>query len=373
MRLTTINNTVITILILSIGLGVGYHVYLFVVLLYFCTCFKKGITVRNKDILIYLLLFILVIIGFSTNPFIHQIKITKNYFGFFLFYLLFNQNNTPFRINLHKLLLLLSILYIAEAVLINTIVPPNYFPNSPPDFRPGHYTKILGFYQRPFGLWGNPSMSSTIIVSLIAASDKLLVRHKTVKLLAMFAVLLSLSGTGYVLLGAYLFFSAEGKYKILIGSLLAIVYSLLVNLQATQWLVSRITPEQLVLLGQIVLNQFLTVYYVFDQSLSSIVFGKTFLPTESVPFADDIGILPFIMVNGVLGLLIWVLFLTKRINRVNWLPVFILLLGTLHYTALFQVGGQIIFGYILSRSYTKDIFKERTKFIGNNLSLKNLY
>ena len=62
----------------------------------------------------------------------------------------------------------------------------------------------------------------------------------------------------------------------------------------------------------------------------------------------DFHFLSFLQLNGIIGLLIFFVILVVNMNRLNWLPATIFLLGTLHYGVIFYFPGQFFFGYLLA-------------------------
>ena len=62
----------------------------------------------------------------------------------------------------------------------------------------------------------------------------------------------------------------------------------------------------------------------------------------------DFQLVSFLEVNGVVGLVVLLLAILLNVNKNNWLPVSILLLGILHYGVMFSFPGQFMFGFFLA-------------------------
>ena len=96
------------------------------------------------------------------------------YFGGYLFYIFFRQNNIE--IDLKNVLILLCFLTIAESLAINTIILPSDLPNWPLNAEDtilyghtsrGGYQFSSFYYIRPTGFGGNPSITSTLLISIL--------------------------------------------------------------------------------------------------------------------------------------------------------------------------------------------------------------
>ena len=95
-------------------------------------------------------------------------------------------------INLDLLLKILCILVIGEAILINTFIAPYELPNYP-DTSSNHFSPE-NMYQRPYSFGGSASVTSAILVTLMA-SLRLNFRSS---LLPIAATLSCMSGTGFL-------------------------------------------------------------------------------------------------------------------------------------------------------------------------------
>lgn len=80
-----------------------------------------------------------------------------------------------------------------------------------------------------------------------------------------------------------------------------------------------------------------------DLSLYQYVFGK---PEEFM--AGDFGFSGFALGNGFFGLVLFVCFLISKINKVNIAPILVIIIASFHYSAIFFLPGQLIFGLLLN-------------------------
>lgn len=101
----------------------------------------------------------------STNA---SFVLFRYYFGFIFFYIFFKTVNV--KLNFNILLLIISSCIVIEALLVNTILPPSLLPNYPTSTRGESFsfeTQIFGFYQRPYSIGGNASVTGTLVVILL--------------------------------------------------------------------------------------------------------------------------------------------------------------------------------------------------------------
>ncbi len=247
------------------------------------------------------------------------------YWGFILFYLLFKSG---IKINADKLLIILSLLTIAEAVLINTIISAQYLPNFPPAEAASHF--VSEGYQRPYSFGGNASVTSVILMAFLAVSS-LGWRGKTV---VISAVSVCMSGSGFI--AAIIYFLARSSrilYLFIIPIIILVIY-----------------------FGDIYKISLGYISYLFDFKIEQIrneISPDFLLFGDALQAADggaggDFAALIFLKYNGLAGLFLFFIFLALNINKLNWLPLLILIVGTFHYGVVFYYPGQLALGYFLN-------------------------
>ena len=85
------------------------------------------------------------------------------FWGWVIFYLIF-KNQGINKIKIEKILILLCLLTLSEAVLINTLVQPFDLPNYP-NFEDGKTEWVsVGLYQRPYSFGASASVGSSLLV-----------------------------------------------------------------------------------------------------------------------------------------------------------------------------------------------------------------
>lgn len=291
-----------------------------------------------------------------TNELVASILTVKYFLGFFLFFLFF-KNYQNININFSKLVSLIAISVIIEALLVNTIIPKEYWLHYPVD-NLSHSGLFWGVYQRPYGIATSPTVTSSLIVILMTLADyqekNKYHKIKNFHTLAITAVLASLSGTGFFLLILYLII----RYKLF--SIFALVFSIpivalvIINqLSINISLFEKISPEYVFYLIEYKLGQ---IYDLFNiESLYSIFFGVEWNSNDPMPLGGDLGFLNIYNYGGVAILLLY-LYLSIYIysNKKFNITLSLFLISCFHYTAMFSLLGQILFGYILAISNNKN-------------------
>lgn len=260
----------------------------------------------------------------GTNGLFNGLYIVRYYWGFLLFYLIFRSG---IQIDVEKLLLFLSILTVIEAVLINTVISVEMLPNYPPS---GSMNHEIGAYHRPYGFGGSASASSLILAALLAVS-KLGWKGKSLSVVAISACM---SGSGFIGLFIYLLATISLRwYLLLVPLILGVMFS---------GGVYHISSDYISFLIDFKLSQ------LSDQlSLGHLLIGQPLDGSVEGP-GGDFATLGFLLLNGLVGMSIFLIVLVVNINPKNWLPILIMLVGSFHYGAIFYLPGQFIFGYLLS-------------------------
>ena len=90
-----------------------------------------------------------------------------------------------------------------------------------------------------------------------------------------------------------------------------------------------------------------TIRTVYGQLESyTLVIGYPRLAGDGV--GGDFGFLSFLKLNGVFGFSLLFLMVLSRVNRFNGLPLIFIIGTSAHYSSLFYLPGQMIFGLLLS-------------------------
>lgn len=268
------------------------------------------------------------------------------FWGWIVFYFIFKVRFVS-REYLQTVLVLLCLYTLLEAALINTIISPVSLPNSPglDEFGSSPHYISQGYYQRPFSFGASPSVSSPLLVVLMA-----LCRVRGWRFwLATIAVMTFLSGVGML---AILFLLLI-RYRLLMTKAilplgLVLVLILFWYPDWVQSVANRIVEK----LGssniQTIINDKVPTGRDVLSKLDgySIIVGYPRLPSDGV--GGDFGLMSFLNLNGILGLSLVVLMIFSKANRVNTLPLIFIVSTSLHYSSMFYLPGQMIFGLLLS-------------------------
>jgi len=343
---------IVTLLFFLPYLGTGIPAYIFA-LLY--VSFNLG-KLRFKWIDIFILS--AVITWFCMKLMQSQLQATvillRYYFGFYIFYLFFNSVNI--KLNFGKLLLLISACVIAEAFLVNTIISPEILPNYPAVTENGakYETRILGFYQRPYSIGTNASITSTIIIVLMFYIKAMGIKlNKLTKLAASGAIILLGSGVGYMLFFLYYLFLLR-PFKNVIRSVISVSFVLLLyflifvsDIGATEGL-EKISSMYLEFLYDFKTGQMEDVRYALHHAANGVLIGQQFHEPSELIIWSDFAWNDMYYCTGLLGIGLLVFILLIKFNRYNWVPFLIFIIGAIHYGAIFSLPGQLLLGYFFS-------------------------
>jgi len=299
---------------------------------------------------IFLFLYIISFVLLSDN----QVVVLQNsryWFGLFL-YILFFKAYSNFSIVSIQFFRLLCYSILLESLLINTIVDTSFLHGS------GYHGNAGMFgIKRPLGFSGDPSTSSSIVISMLYLVEVYNNRKPSFldTLLLLCAVIVSMSTTGVVVFMLYLVFRRRwnlvGLIK-LFPILLVILYLLSTNdMRSMQYF----SIEYFLHVMDYKLQQ---INFISD---NVIIGNQLFSSTPTT--AGDFGWLNMIETVGVIGCCIYLfgVYLLYGIDN-KYLPVLILMfIATFHYPAAFQPAGQVIVAIIISLS-----MKYNYASLGNN-------
>jgi hypothetical protein len=103
--------------------------------------------------------------------------------------------------------------------------------------------------------------------------------------------------------------------------------------------------------------------YLHENNLSYF-FGTAHIESENDQvkgygnLVGDFSYLDFYLRNGILGVVIFVLFAASTLNKYNFAMVLVLIAGTFHYHVIFSFPGQIFFAYFLSLNKQEETLKK---------------
>jgi hypothetical protein len=313
------------------------------------------------DYFILFLFFLFLSFKFYQVNFLVFDALTRYYFGVIIIYYFIKLNNLKLKVE--NLILLLFGAVIIEAFLINVFINPfEYLPNYPKSvFEFGissHYTKFMGFYQRPYSIGMNASISSTIICGLLLyramlIKEKQIEASYQIEILGFFSVLLFASGVGISLYFFYLLYRSNlltYKRLLLAISIILILfvnYDKIIGLYSEDSIFQKVSSAYIEFLLNYKIDQVDNVVQILKEKNNSILIGQMFNHKSEVIIQSDFAWNDFLQCLGLFGLITYFLFIINKINIINFLPVFLLLIGAFHYGGVFTIAGQIILSFLL--------------------------
>ena len=319
-----------------------FIVYVLSIIHILINIYKTGLEdINNTEFYLYLFVSIFYVTNIIRYNYYDSTYVFRYFFGVLVFYLYFKNNY----LNKDILLLILSLSTIIEAILVNTVLPidvlPNYMDSAGNiEF---HKTHILGIYQRVYGFGGNPSITGSILVVMLALQDSNSKIYNLNYFSTSIAILLTVSGTSYLLYIVYLILKIS-VYKI-VKILFGMILLYFIPLEYTKILFSKISFEYIKYLLNYKYIE-LTEYFV-DYTTIEFIFGN-YYDKGVFSVSSDFGLIGLIKTNGIIGLSIIIIVTVININRHNIASIILMFLTLLHYPAIFSLPGQIIYAYILN-------------------------
>lgn len=291
--------------------------------------------------------------------------IIQYYFGVVLF-LYYLEYSKTIILNIDNLIFILCAEIILEAVLVNTIIPPSKLFNYPEV-----YIQYSG-YQRPLSIGCNTTVTATILCMLLAHRENLrklglLDANTRLDVVAGLTILVMASGMGIGLWALYFAYRMKGplSYKnvllVLSFILLLTLFLLIVpSIQTTIFQHLFGNDGDSVALTEFKeeeAERYLSLLDGFSLGL-----GFDF-KSMSLLTQGDIAYLEMFLSIGIIGILLFVFIILLFINKYNWFPIVLGLIGIYHYGGIFSMPGQLVFGYLLL--FNSDRFQMLMDFMGD--------
>lgn len=276
------------------------------------------------------------------------------YWGWIFFYFIF-KNSLINQKTITAVLKTLIILTLLEAVLINTIIHPQLLPNFPSTEASSHFA-VAGSYQRPYSFGANATVSSSLLVAIMALCNV----RGWLLWLSVLTVLVFASGTGILGLTLLLFVKYRSQMiKMIIPLFAVLLAAYFIFFDEIQFmldiLINKVGLEYIRYMLDFKWLQILDSYHA--TSVYSLLFGGS---TEFR--SGDFGFLDYIVGNGFFGLFLFLFFLLTHINKINRLPLLLIIIATFHYPAIFFIPGQVLFGLLLSLNKTNYLKSSHVKY-----------
>lgn len=349
------------------GSGILAYVVAILYLLYKIMSFKFKI----EDIFFLVSIIVWFLFKVQQSEFQASTVLLRYYFGFYIFYLFFNNINID--LDLEKLLFIICVAVLLEAVLINTIIKPTWLPNYPKAEMGNDLvfeTKILGFYQRPYSIGTNSTITSTLIMVLLFYSYSSFEKRigklsKITLILSMITVVILGSGTGYMLLLLFIIYRIgpfrNSLYAIISCLSIFILYYLIfiINIGSIDGL-EKISSIYLQFLYDYKVSQVDDVKVELYSSYGQTLIGKQFENASELIIWSDFAWNNLLLCTGFIGLGITLLIFIFKTNKYNWVPISIFIVGAIHYGAMYALPGQLLMGYLFSSKFKNKIQNQIT-------------
>lgn len=277
----------------------------------------------------------------------------RYFFGWIIIYMFLHY--TRARININRLIFLYSIAVIVEAVLINTIFSASIMPNYPDlELVQSHQTHFMGFYQRVYSVGCNATVSSTIMCLLLAYREALNKNGYNwsdwkIDVLAGISIVLFASGTGFCLYIIYLLYKHNLlKWRNILLAVFVLFLLIIIStsfVEGTDSIFSRFSYIYMQFLWDFKIEQIMDAIYLLR--FDSFLLGCAY---DGIPLQlwGDFAIRDFFISWGFWGLIIFLVFILKYINKINVFVLLLSVIGLFHYGGVFSFPGQLCFAYAMS-------------------------
>ena len=256
--------------------------------------------------------------------------------------------------NVNKLLFLLCCEILTEFVLINTIVSVSILPNYPQT----DIINMTGSFVRVYSIGNNATTTSTIVVMLLACRESLnkngldlcgKILNRVLMALSLMTIIVLGSGTGFCLYLIYLLYKHNlFKIRLFLGLclvLIGIVSFLSYITIDDESIFQRLSGEYFQFLWDYKEYQ---ISELLDQYKVTNHFWGSALKNEEVALIwGDFAFLQYYISLGILGNSLFVMYVLKYANKVNFFPLLIGIIGAFHYGGIFTFPGQLLLAYLI--------------------------
>lgn len=265
------------------------------------------------------------------------------FWGFLPFFLFFSSERLIGRANFGEyenfFKIFLTLAFIATVL---EFFSANFFGLQWPNNNAGFFEleKTQDIIMRIYGFGGYPAISTTLVVALTAVLFR-----TTIFDFIMSAMMIS--GTGATVLLLKIIFrinliTALGTVILGIPFIIWGVPYLVDNLNFAAFY--KLSIDYFSFIYEFKVSQITNVFSTLDSG--QILVGQA-LRISELQTGDFIW-LDWFVANGVIGTLLFLVLIGANLCKYNWLPVLLILVGTIHYQVFCSLPGTIIFGWILA-------------------------
>lgn len=261
---------------------------------------------------------------------------------------------TRLSVNINKLIILLSCEIILEFILINTIIPTSILPNYPKL----DYTIMTGSFVRVYSIGCNATITATILVILLAYRESIIKREtnyycnnydRIITFLSLVAIVLLGSATGFVLYLLYISFKLNLLKIKYILFFCMFIYGIVLGLKYFHFSEDSIFQRFSFEYFQLILEfkEWQLTEFIYKYDVVNKLLGSDLKYEENPVIWGDIALLEYYVSLGICGLLLFLLYVFRFINKYNFFPILIGVIGAIHYGGIFSFSGQFVFAYSL--------------------------
>lgn len=316
--------------------------------------------INSYDLFIIICLFALSLSKYFQTSFLVADSIFRYYLGIVITY--YFLKTYRIEINVQQLLLYFCLAVFIESIIINVFFDPfRYLPNYPKSVFENqinsHYTKFMGFYQRPYSVGMNASCSSAILCGLMMCRWEMIkksqiIENKYIEYIGAVTVLLFASGVG---IGLYFFYLIHRFRLITINRFLLLLiisflvitnYDAIFSIFSTDSIFQKVSSVYINFLVDYKYIQIEDVIKILKFKENSVFIGQAFERKADVITQSDFAWNDFFQSLGILGICLFFLFILNKINKHTFFPILLFIIGAFHYGGIFTLPGQIVCGIL---------------------------
>lgn len=271
-------------------------------------------------------------------------------FGFIFYIIAIQYIRMP---KLESIAIILSILTLIEFAVIN--IYPNLIEILP------NYNRIFTESFSSGGVHsfgGNRTVTGVLLLAIYTYLEKIST-VRSIKILVMMSVLLCGSGTAYLLLLLYLGYRGRSQIVYIIIFCMCAYVFLIADLEEFVHL-EKFNSEYINFIFEYKLDQINDLktkmnFASYFFGIGDLSFGNGSVEIDGYgSLYGDFLLLDFFARYGLLGLGSLLFFVFFFINRTSFIPVLIIVCGTLHYHVLFSTPGQLIVAILIVSAIKND-------------------
>lgn len=357
-----LNRRTFLVLASSVSIAMGLSLPIYVMYMFSILAIKNTRIHNSLFILLGLLLFDTFIKLVRFEDAFLALTNVRYYYGFIFFLLVLSCDKKLKERRVEIILFFICVAIIVEYFIINNqLLPQEYWVFIPQEDGALIHLQTFGS-MRPYGIGQNPTMTSTIICVLyvyIFTTRKFLISSFQKIILTFFfftAIIVLRSGMGFLLFSLSLTYLLARR-RWLMGFVVVLPLFVFAMTTIERYLggFQRFSFEYIVFLFHFKWEQAVSGSWIQSYHLSDFLLGVANFDV----FVTDIGWLPFFLANGMLGVTIYLCAILFFARKPILMPLALLLIGAIHYPAIFGVPGQLLLAFLLAQSMSKSTLQRQ--------------